>query len=241
MMFKRLAILLSVALLMGFAVITVNAKAATAIAYGDVVEGEITADVTEVQYTLTAAKGDIVVLDMRRGKDSELYSTAIIVQDPSGNEVVNTTEDTSANNTVAGFTADADGDYTVIATRNKYSDTTGAFQLRPTAAKLLQSGDSIKGLVDNDSADVYYALPAATDMKISYTQTTGDYFLYFRILVLDSKTSGSLSASSTAVKGITWTVGLTTDTDFMTLVSVGGDSYDLAHSDISSKFTLDVE
>jgi hypothetical protein len=229
------------ALLMAFAAATVQAQNATAIAYGDVVEGEITADQTEVEYTLTVAKGDIVVLDMRRAKDSELYSTAVIVQDEDGNEVVNTTEDTSANNTVAGFTAETDGDYTVIATRNKYSDTVGEFQLRPTAAKLLESGDSVKGLVDNDSADVYYALPADTDVKIAYTQTAGDYYLYFRILLLDSQTSGTISASSTAIHGITWTVGMTTESDFMTLISVGGNEYDLQHDDISSKFTLDVE
>ena len=239
-MFKRLAIFTSFALLMMFATVAVQAKT-TVIAYGDLVEGEITAKVTEIDYTLTVAKGDIVVLDMRRSKDSELYSTAVIVQDPSGNEVVNTTEDTSANNTVAGFTADTDGDYTVIATRNKYSETTGAFQLRPTAAKLLQSGDSVKGLVDNDSADVYYALPADTDVKVSYTQTKGDYYLRFRIEILDSKTSASISASSTAITGITWTVALKTEADYMTLVSVGGDEYDLQHNDISSKFTLDVQ
>jgi hypothetical protein len=240
-MFKRIAIFTSFALLMMFAAASVEAKAATSIAYGDIVEGEITAKVTEIDYTLTVAKGDIVVLDMRRSKDSELYSTAVIVQDPSGNEVVNTTEDTSANNTVAGFTADEDGDYTVIATRNKYSETTGAFQLRPTSAKLLQSGDNVKGLVDNDSADVYYALPADTDVKVSYTQTKGDYYLRFRIVILDSQTSASISASSTAIEGITWTVGLHTETDYMTLISVGGDEYDLQHDDISSKFTLDVE
>ncbi len=239
-MIKRFAVLMSFALLMVFAAATVEAKT-TSIAYGDVVEGEITAKITEIEYTLTVSKGDIVMLDMRRSKDSELYSTAIIVNDEDGNEVVNTTEDTSANNTVAGFTATADGDYTVIATRNKYSDTVGAFQLRPTAAKLLQSGDSIKGLVNNDSADVYYALPANTDVKVSYQQTAGDYFLYFRIVTLDNKTSAIISASSTAIKGITWTVGMTTETDYMTLVSVGGNEYDLQHDDISSKFTLDIE
>lgn len=240
-MFKRFAVLTCFALLMIVAAATVEAKAATKIAYGDVVEGEITSKVTEVEYTLTVAKGDVVVLDMRRGKDSELYSTAIIAKDPDGNEVVNTTEDTSANNTVAGFIAEADGDYTVIATRNKYSDTTGAFQLRPTAAKTLKSGDSIKDVVNNDTADVYYALPANTDVKISYNQTAGDYFLYFRILILDSKDSGILQASSTAVKSITSTLSLTTESDYLTLVSVGGDEYDLQHDDINSKFTLNVE
>jgi len=240
-MFKRIAIFTSFALLMILAVVTVEAKAATAIAYGDVVEGEISAKVTEIEYTLTVAKGDIVVLDMRRSKDSELYSTAVIVQDGDGNEVVNTTEDTSANNTVAGFTAESDGDYTVIATRNKYSDTTGAFQLRPTSAKLLLAGDSTKGLVNNDTADVYYALPADTDTKVTYLQTSGDYFLRFRIVILDSKTSATLSASATAIDGITWTVGLKTEADYLTLISVGGDEYDLQHDDISSKFTLDVE
>ena len=240
-MFRRLAILTSFALLMILAVVNVEAKGATPIAYGDLVEGEITAKVTELDYTLSVAKGDIVVLDMRRSKDSELYSTAIIVQDGDGNEVVNTTEDTSANNTVAGFTAESDGDYTVIATRNKYSDTTGAFQLRPRAVKLLQSGDSTKGLVNNDSADVYYALPADTDVKVSYLQTAGDYFLRFRIVVVDATTSATLSASATAIDGITWTVGMKTEANYMTLISVGGDEYDLQHDDISSKFTLNVE
>jgi hypothetical protein len=239
-MFKRLAMFTSFALLMMFATVAVQAKTTT-IAYGDLVEGEISTKVTEVNYVLSVAKGDIVILDMRRSKDSELYSTAIIVQDGDGNEVVNTTEDTSANNTVAGFTAESDGDYTVIATRNKYSDTTGAFQLRPTSAKLLQSGDSTKGLVNNDSADVYYALPADTDVKVSYLQTAGDYFLRFRIVVLDAKTSATLSASATAIDGITWTVGMKTETDYLTLISVGGDDYDLQHEIISSKFTLNVE
>jgi hypothetical protein len=238
-MLKRFGVLMCFALLMMFAAVTVHAQ--DAIAYGDIVEGEITADQTEVEYVLTVAKGDIVVLDMRRSKDSELYSTAVIAKDPDGNEVVNTTEDTSANNTVAGFTAEADGDYTVIATRNKYSDTVGEFQLRPTAAKVLGSGDSIKGLVDNDSADVYYALPASTDVKIAYTQTAGDYYLYFRILLLDSQTSGTISASSTAIHGITWTASMTTEADYLTLVSVGGNEYDLQHDVISSKFTLDIE
>ena len=241
MMFKRLAIITGFALLMVLAAATVEAKAPTSIAYGDVVEGELTAKVTEIDYTLTVAKGDIVVLDMRRSKDSELYSTAIIVQDANGNEVVNTTEDTSANDTVTGFVADSDGDYTVIATRNKYSDTTGAFQLRPTAAKMLQSGDSTKGLVNNDTADVYYALPANQDLKVSYIQTKGDYFLRFRVKVLDSKTSASLYASATAIDGITLTIGLKTEPDFITFISVGADAYDFQHQDISSKFTLDVE
>jgi hypothetical protein len=240
-MFKRLAIFTSFALLMIFAAATVQAKAPTSIAYGDVVEGEITADVTEINYTLTVAQGDIVVMDMRRSKDSKLYSTAIIVQDPNGNEVVNTTEDTSANDTVTGFKADSDGDYTVIATRNKYSDTTGAFQLRPTAAKTLQSGDSTKGLVNNDTADVYYALPSSQDLKISYIQTKGDYFLRFRVKVLDSKNNASLYATASAIDGITLTIGLKTEADLITLISVGADAYDFQNQDISSKFTLDVE
>lgn len=240
-MFKRFAILMSFALVMILTIATVEAKAATPIAYGDLIEGEITSKVKEIDYTLSVAMGDIVVIDMRRSKDSELYSTAIIVQDGNGNEVVNTTEDTSANNTVAAFIADSDGDYTVIATRNKYSETTGAFQLRPTAVRMLQSGDNVKGLVNNESADVYYALPADSDVKVSYLQTTGDYFLRFRIVILDSTTSASLSASATAIDGITWTVGLKTEANYITLVSMGGDEYDMQHEDINSKFTLNIE
>lgn len=239
-MIKRIAVFTSFVFLMLFASAAVLAKP-TAIAYGDLVTGEISTKITEVSYLLTVARGDIVVLDLRRAKDSELYSTALIVQDADGNEVVNTTEDTSANNTVTGFVANSDGDYTVIATRNKYSDTTGAFELRPTSVRMLESGDSVKGLVDNESADVYYALPAGQDVKVSYIQTKGDYYLRFRILVLDSKTSSSLYASSTAIDGITWTVGLTTEQDYLTVISVGGDAYDLQHEDISSKFTLNFE
>lgn len=238
-MVKRFAVLMSFALLMTFAAATVHAQ--DSIEYGDIVIGEITEKETEVSYTLAVEEGDIVVLDLRRGKDSELYSTAIIVQDPDGDEVVNTTEDTSANNTISGFVAEESGDFTVIATRNQYSETTGEFELRPTKARLLEAGDSVKGLVDNDSADVYYALPFDTETSVSYIQTSGDYYLYFRIYSLDNQNSGSLYASSTAIDGITWTVSFTTESDYLTLVSVGGDEYDLQHEDISSKFTLTVE
>lgn len=238
-MVKRFAVLMSFALLMTFAAATVHAQ--DSIEYGDIVIGEITEKETEISYTLAVEEGDIVVLDLRRGKDSELYSTAIIVQDPDGDEVVNTTEDTSANNTISGFVAEESGDFTVIATRNQYSETTGEFELRPTKARLLEAGDSVKGLVDNDSADVYYALPFDTETSVSYIQTSGDYYLYFRIYSLDNQNSGSLYASSTAIDGITWTVSFTTESDYLTLVSVGGDEYDLQHEDISSKFTLTVE
>lgn len=238
-MVKRIVVMMSFALLMVFAVATVHAQ--DTIEYGEIVFGEITADETEISYTLAVEEGDVVVLDLRRGKDSELYSTAIIVQDPDGDEVVNTTEDTSANNTIAGFIAEESGDFTVIATRNQYSETTGEFELRPTNARVLQSGDEVKGLVDNDSADVYYALPADTDISVSYIQTSGDYYLYFRIYSLDNLNSGSLYASSTAIDGITWTISMTTESDYLTLVSVGGDEYDLQHDLISSKFTLTVE
>ncbi len=239
-MYRRFIVLASFIFLMVFAATAVHAQDTTSIAYGDLIEGEITEKVTDVTYSLTVASGDIVVLDMRRSKDSELYSTAIIVNDPNGAEVVNTTEDTGANNTVAGFIATVDGDYTVIATRNKYSKTTGEYQLRPTSVRLLESGDSIKGLVTNKTADVYYALPASEDVSVSYIQTAGDYYLRFRIVVLDSTTSASLYASATAIDGITWTVGMTTEKNYLTLVSVGGDDYDLQHDDISSKFTLTV-
>ena len=240
-MLRRFIVLTSFALLMVFAAAAVEAKAPTAIAYGDVVEGEISAKITEINYTLTVAKGDTVVLDIRRSKDSELYSPALIVQDENGGEIVNTTEDTSATDTVTGFTANSDGDYTVIATRGKYSDTTGAFQLRPVLVKMLKSGDSIKGLANNDSADVYYALPADQDLKISYIQTKGDYYLRFRIKVLDPKTNASLYASATAIDGITWTVGLKTEANYLTVISVGADAYDFQHQDISSKFSLNIE
>lgn len=238
-MVKRFAVLMSFALLMTFAAATVHAQ--DSIEYGDIVIGEITEKETEVSYTLAVEEGDVVVLDLRRGKDSELYSTAIIVQDPDGDEVVNTTEDTSANNTISGFVAEESGDFTVIATRNQYSETTGEFELRPTKARVLEAGDDVKGLVDNDSADVYYALPFDTETSVSYIQTSGDYYLYFRIYSLDNENSGSLYASSTAIDGITWTVSFTTEADYLTLVSVGGDEYDLQHEDISSKFTLTIE
>ncbi len=238
-MFKRFAILTCFALLMTFAVASVHAQ--DKISYGDIIIGEVTEKETEISYELNVDEGDVVVLDLRRAKDSELYSTAIIVQNPDGDEVLNTTEDTSANNTVAGFVAEESGVFTVIATRNQYSDTTGEFELRPTNARILEAGDNIKGLVDNDSADIYYALPFDTDVSVSYIQTSGDYYLYFRIYSLDNQNSGSLYASSTAIDGITWTVTFTTESDYLTLVSVGGDEYDLQHDDISSKFTLTVE
>ncbi|MCA0456836.1 MAG: hypothetical protein LCI00_22890 [Chloroflexi bacterium] len=238
-MVKRFTILTVLALMMSFAAVTVYAQ--DTIEYGEIVTGEITDDETEISYTLAVEEGDIVVLDMRRTKDSELYSTAVIVQDPDGDEVLNTTEDTSASNTVAGFVADESGDFTVIATRNQYSETTGEFELRPTSARLLESGDDVKGLVDNESADVYYALPYDTDVSVSYIQTSGDYYLYFRIYSIDNQNSASLYASSTAIDGITWTVTFTTEADYLTLVSVGADEYDFQYEDISSKFTLTVE
>ena len=238
-MIKRFTILTVLAFMMSFAAVTVYAQ--DTIEYGEIVYGEITDKETEISYTLAVEEGDIVVLDMRRTKDSELYSTSLIVQNPAGDEILNTTEDTSASNTVTGFVAEESGDFTVIATRNNYSETTGEFALRPTSARVLEAGDDVKGLVDNESADVYYALPFDTDVKVSYIQTSGDYYLYFRVYSVDNQNSASLYASSTAIDGITWTAAFTTESDYLTLVSVGGDEYDFQYEVISSKFNLTVE
>lgn len=73
-MIKRIAVFTSFVFLIMFASVAVQAKAKTTpIAYGDLVEGEISAKITEINYVLSVTDGDVVVLDMRRSKDSELY------------------------------------------------------------------------------------------------------------------------------------------------------------------------
>jgi hypothetical protein len=225
-------------LLVTLLLVVIQAQALDALELGGSAEGEITDDATEVTYTLTAAEGDIVLIEMRRAADSDLFSTALIVEEPGGDEIINTLQGSSNDVTVAAFVAESAGDYTVTATRGEFSSSTGEYVIRAMNLEMLEAGNTVRGNVNNETLDQYYALPADSEVSLSYVQTDGQYFLSFRIMYAIPNFGTALIASAGAIQDISWTVSLETSDDYPTIVSIGADSLDFEFNEIDSNFEL---
>jgi hypothetical protein len=236
-MLKRMAFILSLVMLFG---VFFGVQAQDSFGVGESVEGEISDSEPEVTFTLSVSEGEIVVLEMRRAEDSDLYSTALKITDPSGDDIYNNTGEVTEDVTVAGFRASAGGDYTVVASRGEFSTSTGAFILRAIAVEELAGGSNVEGTVNNDSGNHYYALPADTGLSVSYEHRNGNSYLDFDIWLITDTQGAVRIATGGAIEDIITTFSLTTDDDRLTLVSVGASVISFQYDDVETDYTLSV-
>lgn len=234
-MVKRLAVLMMVVMLFG---VVFGVQAQDSFAVGESVEGEISDSETEVTYTLSVSEGQIVVVEMRRAEDSDLYGTALKITDPAGDDIYNNSSEVTDEITVAAFRAGAGGDYTVVATRGEFSSSTGAFIMRAIAIEELGDGSSMEGTVDKESGNNYYALPADQAVSVSYQHRNGSSYLDFDVWLITDSQGAVRIATGGAIEDIVTTFGLTTDRDRLMLVSVGASVIDFQYSDIDTDYIL---
>lgn len=234
-MLKRVALLISLFVLLT-AVFTTQAQ--EKLRFDELFEGEITDDVTAVEYTITIDEGSLVVLEMQRAENSSLYSTAIRVSDPNGGVLVDNSGEVTEERTIVGFRAVVGGQYTVTATRGQFSSSTGEYILRAILVEELTDGAAVEGTVSNESGSVYYALPAGQPLTVSYLHTSGDFYLDFDVWLITESQGAIRIATGGAVENITTSFGLTTETDYFMLVSVGASVIDFEFNDVESNYLV---
>lgn len=105
------------------------------LAYGSVVEGQITGAAWEVRYEFAATAGDIIEIRMERTSGS--LDTLLILLDPQGNQIAFNDDDPQSFGTdsrIGNFRIPVTGTYTIVATRfqGQLGSTSGGYRLTLT-------------------------------------------------------------------------------------------------------------
>jgi hypothetical protein len=237
---KRLIVLmLALLALLGM---TAMVTAQEGISYGDVITGEITDQEFEIEYSFEAAAGDLVVVEMRRADtDSELYNADLIVVNPAGDVVADTTDYYGSNGAQAVVLFEAeDGEYTILATRDggRGGSEVGNFILRLLLVDEL-TAKPIEGQMGTEALDAYYAIRADGNMDVSYTWLDGNYAPLMQVRSLEDM--GYPSDQTASVSGTllnTATINLTAEDGQLLLVSVIGNPIDYLFDDVEATFEV---
>ncbi len=238
---RRLLLSIAVVLIAVLPAAAQTQETPAAFAIGDIVEGEVTGEATEAYFTFSAKQNMVIVVEMRRAPDSQLFSTALRVLDPSGQPVADSTGEVSSDVTTVAFVAPANGKYTVTATRSRYSSSTGAFLLRALEVITLESGATFKDTISNNTYDRYFALPAGMAVAVSYRPLDDRYQPTFRVLAADSSGILKTLAEASAAEGVTMMSLLETEAGGLYVVAVTASNSDYQYSRIDVEFELSLE
>lgn len=160
------------------------ARAQAALKYGDSVKGEVTAKQTEVVYTFTGKKDDVVIvqtLSDEKADSSSPLNAKVILSDASGAALVDSSKD-YAKNFIGAYAETffeklpADGDYTITVTRDD-AESEGGYTLELFQPTPLELGKEIEGKATYKGYSRYlaiYSVVPESGISVIYAQTDGD-------------------------------------------------------------------
>jgi hypothetical protein len=145
--------------------------------YGDVVDGEITNEAYEVEYTFTGAANDVVVIRMwTEGFDNVVNEPALALATADNAVIGSTADHISISDASLVATLPADGDYKILATRvdGSAGDSVGTFKLTVLKPEALTSGQPVSGSLSSEDK-MYYLVNADGPFVLSYQRTSGTF------------------------------------------------------------------
>ncbi len=171
-----------------------------ALAIGAAVNGTLTADVYAVDYPITLAAGETIAVTLERVSGD--LDALVVIYDAEGgllsynDDAVTQVGSDPYNSRITGFTAPAEGTYTVRATRLGIEDgaTTGAFTLRvepgqPVSAAdggPLQIGGTVTGTLTTTIFAVDYTLTLGPEEPVTITMEAIDTTLDPTLIIYDA-------------------------------------------------------
>lgn len=185
--------------------------AALPLAYGDSIEGELTADTPAQFYTFDAQPDDVITIRMDRvGGDLD---PLIALLNPQGNEIISDDDGGGGQNSlISGYTLPTGGRYTLVATRfeRQSGRTTGRYTLTlesagnafadaaPGAERIAYGGTAAGRIDDSIPQQVFAFRGAAGDVvTVTMNRVDGDLDPFvsildaqFRALVSDDDSGG---------------------------------------------------
>jgi len=161
---RKFGLVLAVLAVLALGIVPTFAQDIVALAYGDVVEGEISDAAVEVFYTFDGAAGDIIVLDaFPTTTDSDMNGLSIKLRDAVGREIAASIDEYAIARLWTKL--EADGTYTVVVTRSEYSSDSGPYTLRLIKPEVL-SAEGLSGEVNVTAPNAYYALETDAPFKV---------------------------------------------------------------------------
>jgi hypothetical protein len=162
------------------------------IAYGDEIEGEITADQFELDYVFMGNEGDLVMIQMLPTSNTSQLDPKLQLKSDTG-EILVENDDFIYPSAVLITSLPAEGEYTITATRfdGQDGDTEGGYTLRLTLVEPLTLGETIDTqiLADSESSFVpeLIVLHPEDDLnvRVSMEVAEGDIFAALVIMTPD--------------------------------------------------------
>lgn len=146
------------------------------IGYGDIVEGEMTEDDYEFEYTFEGSEGDVVLVVFRPVEEfGDLSSPIMMLMDASGDTVADTTDQFVFGELNLAAELPDDGEYTLLVTRadGASGESLGEFTVELLNLEVLEAGSPVEDETDSDSRPAYYAVKTEENWGLSYLKTDG--------------------------------------------------------------------
>jgi hypothetical protein len=235
---KRLIVILM--LLVALFAVT-GAQAQDTLGYNDPVTGEMTVEEYEFTYVFTAKEGDVVIIEVNPVEIlGDLDDPIIILTDPSGSVVADTTDSFSFGRALVAVELSEGGDYTVTVTRadGAEGESVGEFTLEVIRAEQLVFGEVVTGSTDSDSRDQYYYVNADQEFGIAYRRTDGDFSPELKVSVFRSRDFGLDDAAVAYGSEMEGAVLISFDAGKTYIVSLGEALFDFNFRTVTADYEL---
>ncbi|MBL8119152.1 MAG: hypothetical protein JNJ78_16575 [Anaerolineae bacterium] len=160
----------------------IAAQDATALEFGQYVEGEITSNDYEFRYTFNGSAGDVVSVEMFPKPGTYDIDGYIFLRDPDG-DVVAENDDYGYPLSLVVAELPADGEYTIVATRSGGStgSSEGTYWLRVSQVEIVEPGSSVEATItsnyDEELPNLFYLKPEASGpVTITFAQEVSELF-----------------------------------------------------------------
>jgi hypothetical protein len=210
---------------------------------GQVVVGELTADVYELTYAFAGKEGDVVVIEADPVDAlGDLNDTILILSDPSGAVLVDTTEAFSFGSSLIAAQLPASGTYTVKVTREDGAagESVGEFELAVTLPQPITPDAPASSSTSSESRKQYFAVMSDTDFSLSYAKSGGDFFPDVLVSTIDEE-DGNLNDVA-QLSGTTFSVGMMGyfPANTLYIVTVRERLFDFNFDEVTADYTLSV-
>lgn len=150
-----------------------EAQGGGAIAYGDVVVGEITNTEPEVSYVFVGNADDILIIICEPEDFSSDLEPRVTVTAPDGEELIMSEALFRVETAIRLL---VDGKYTLTVSRydGESGDTTGSYQLTFLQPDVLEIGDSVTDSIDSSETH-YYSLLGYSSFRVTYMRQSGTF------------------------------------------------------------------
>jgi hypothetical protein len=190
-MSKFIRLLSTAALLItafGLSVFSVHAQ--ESVEYGDIVEGEMTNDEFEFEYSFEGEEGDVVVIILTPVElYDELINPIMILENPEGDTIGDTTDAfVFGGPLILAAELDQSGKQTLFVTRQDKEDgeSVGEFTIEFILLEVLEVDEALEGELKSESRAQYYAVKTDNDFAINWIRGDGDMLVRVSVNEIDN-------------------------------------------------------